>query len=93
MLAQAGNSQSIAKLQEEYKSGSAKDAAFKALLQVNNPEMIEVLYQLAKENPSSKDAVLGRYLTLVKGAGKSAIENYLLYSRALDLKPADKVQL
>ena len=92
LLAQAGNSQSIAKLQEEYKSGSAKDAAFKALLQVNNPEMIEVLYQLAKENPSSKDAVLGRYLTLVKGAGKSAIENYLLYSRALDLKPADKVQ-
>ena len=92
LLAQAGNSQSIAKLQQEYTGGSSKDAAFKALLQVNNPEMIDVLYKLAKENPSSKDAILARYLSLVKSAGKSEVEAYLLYSRALDLAPSTKVQ-
>ena len=92
LLAQAGNSQAIAKLQQEYANGSSKDEAFKALLQVNNPEMIDVLYKLAKDNASSKDAILARYLTLVKGAGKSAVENYLLYSRALDLQPSEKVQ-
>ncbi len=92
LLAQAGNSQSIAKLQQEYTNGSSKEAAFNALLQVNNPEMIDVLYKLAKDNASSKDAILARYLTLVKNAGKSETEMYLLYSRALDLNPSAKVQ-
>ena len=92
LLAQAGNSSAISKLLEEYNKGTNKDAAFQSLLKVNNPEMVDVLYNLAKDNKTSQDAVINRYLTIVNGAGKSQMENFSLISRVLDLNPGDKVK-
>lgn len=92
LLAQAGNKNAISKLQEEYGKAATKDAAFQSLLKVNNPEMIEVLYNLAKENETSKDAVITRYITMVRAANGSAINKYQLYRRALELNPSDNVK-
>lgn len=92
LLAQAGNSESIAKLVEEYKNGSKKDDAFKSLLKVDNPEMIDILYDLAQSNASQKDAILGRYLDLAKVSANNDVAKYQLYSKALSLNPSDKVQ-
>lgn len=91
LLAQAGNSAAIARLKQEYKSGN-KDAAQKALLKVNNPEMIDILYDMAKENNSEKDVILRRYLTLSQQSGNTAVAKYLLYRRALELNPSDNVK-
>ena len=92
LLAQAGNNSAISKLQEEYGKAATKDAAFQSLLKVNNPGMIEVLYNLAKENEASKDAVLSRYITIVRTANSSSINKYELYRRALELNPSDNVK-
>ena len=92
LLAQAGNSASIAKLLQEYKSGSNKAAAFKSLLGVDNPEMIPTLYTLAKDNAGEKDATLARYLTLARAAQATPEAKYLLYSQALGLNPSARVQ-
>ncbi|MBO4731042.1 MAG: DUF1080 domain-containing protein, partial [Bacteroidaceae bacterium] len=92
LLAQAGNSESIAKLLQEYKSGANKAAAYKALLDVDNVEMIPTLYNLAKENASGKDATLARYLALANAAQGTPEDKYLLYSQALDLNPSARVQ-
>lgn len=91
LLAQAGNSASIAKLLQEYKSGSNKAAAYKALLDVNNAEMIPTLYDLAKDNAGEKDAALARYLTLAKATPATPEAKYLLYNQALGLNPSAKV--
>lgn len=92
MLAQAATPAAIEHLLSEYK-GANKAAAFDALLQVKSPAMIDVLYDLAADNTDSRDTILRRYVQLVKGAGLSGIENYRLYSRALDLNPADDVKV
>jgi len=92
LLAQAGNKNAINKLQEEYGKAATKDAAFQSLLKVNNPEMIEVLYNLAKDNETSKDVILTRYIAMVKVANGSSINKYQLYRRALELNPSDNVK-
>ncbi len=92
LLAQAGNSESIAKLVEEYKNGSKKDDALKSLLKVDNPEMIDVLYGLAQSNASKKDEILSRYLELSQESANNNVAKYQLYSKALGLNPSDKVQ-
>jgi hypothetical protein len=91
LLAQAGNSNAIAKLLQEYKSGSDKTAAYKALLGVDNPEMIPTLYTLAKENPAEKDAALARYLSLARATSATPEAKYLLYNKALGLNPSANV--
>lgn len=92
LLAQSGSSKAISKLKEEYAKSDSKDAAFNALLQVNNPEMVEVLFNLAKENAGSRDAILKRYITMVKASNANSIKSYLLYRRALELNPSADVQ-
>lgn len=88
LLAQAGNSQSIAKLKEEYEKGQNKEAAYKALLQVDNAEMIDVLYDMAKANDAKKDDILIRYLSLVHKSDKNGVVKYQLYRKALELNPS-----
>lgn len=92
LLAQAGNSASIAKLLQEYKDGADKAAAYKALLNVDNPEIIPTLYNLAKVNADGKDAALVRYLGLANELSATPEAKYLLYSQALALNPSARVQ-
>lgn len=93
LLAQAATPDAIAKLLEGYK-GANRQAAFEALLQVNNPAVIEDLYNMAEAAPQgeSKDVILKRYIAMVKKAKVTPAQAYYLYSRALDLKPGDAVK-
>lgn len=91
VLAQAGNTDAINLLLSEYQNGNS-DEAFQALLEVNNPEMIDVLYDIAKQSEPRKNQALQRYSKLVKAAKLPALENYRLASRALDLNPSYAMQ-
>ena len=93
LLGQAGNNEAIEKLLNAYNSGNNKDEALKSLLTVNNPKMIDILYDLAsKESASNKDNILNRYLILVKGSNKNNIQRFQLLANALNLNPSIAVQ-
>lgn len=91
VLAQAGNTDAINLLLSEYATGNSQEA-FQALLEVDNPEMIDVLYDIAKQSEPLKNQALKRYATLVKAAKLPVLENYRLTSRALDLNPSYAMQ-
>lgn len=91
ILAQAGNADAINMLLNEYGTGNA-DEAFQALLQIDNSDMIDVLYTIAQAAPARKDQALKRYVSLVRNAKLPALENYRLASRALDLNPSYAMQ-
>lgn len=93
MLAQAGNADAIAKLKAGYNEPSMKDAAYQSLLAVDNPQMIGILYQMAVSNPSSNDAILGRYISLIKNnEALNAVRKYQLYRQAMEIRPSVKLQ-
>jgi len=91
LLAQAGNTNAIKKLTSEFYNNNASKAAYKSLLQVDNVEMIDVLYNIAKNDDSKKNETLNRYLTLVRKSPNNTLHKYLLYRKALELNPADDV--
>lgn len=91
MLAQAATPQAITKLLDAYKAGNGDDA-YKALLMVNSPDMIPVLYEIAATNPAKKDESLNRYFELTRNAGYPGITQYELYAKALALNPSAKVK-
>ena len=91
MLAQAGNKQAVSSLLKAYAEPSTKDAAYRALLRVDSPEMIDVLYNIAKKDASVRDEALGRYIALVRQAKANDAVTYLNVERALELKPSRKV--
>lgn len=93
LLGQAGNSDAIYKILLAYNSAYNKSAALQSLLQVDNPEMIDILYSLAqKESGQTKDNILNRFLSLIQSSDKNNGENYSLFSRALALDPSTEVQ-
>jgi len=92
LLAQAGNTNAIKKLTSEfYNNKLSEKAAYKSLLQVDNVEMIDVLYDIAKSDDSKKNETINRYLTLVRKSSNNTLNKYLLYRKALELNPADDV--
>lgn len=91
LLAQAATPQAIAKLLEAYNANQNIDA-YNALLTVNSTDIIPVLYDIAAKNPAQKDDALLRYFELARNAGYPAIEQYELYSKALELNPSAKVK-
>jgi hypothetical protein len=72
LLAQAGNTEAINELKEAYTNGTDKEAAYKSLLDVSNPQVTSVLYDIAKNDAAKKDEVLKRYVSLVKGSEANA---------------------
>ena len=89
LLAQAGTKAAIDYLGEAYKGGNA--SALDALLTVNNDQALPLLFNIAQNNASVKDKVLGRYLTLAKAARKNRDEKLDLYSQALELNPSANI--
>ena len=87
LLAQAANREAI----DALLAADNQDAAFAALLTVNNPEMIDVLYDLAKKNPARTDAAISRYADFVAKSAK-ADKRPELYRKGLETKPSAKVQ-
>lgn len=88
LLAQAANKEAIGALL----AAGDREAAFAALLTVQNPAMVGVLYDLAGQNPAWTDAALARYTDFVAASPDTAVRKYQFYRRALELNPSAKVQ-
>ncbi len=92
VLAQAGNKAAIDELLKGYRSADKKEA-FAALLQVENPAMIDILYGMAVEDADSKDKALARYTSMVKASETlTGVQKYQLYRKALEAAPSAGVQ-
>ena len=84
VLAQVGNAQAIAEIRKGY-DGNYKQAAYEALLTIDNPEMIPVLAEMAEADKANSQAILNRYTDLVAVSSKKPIQKYQLYSKALEM--------
>ena len=91
VLAQSGTQEAVASLLDGFRSGN-RDAAFAALLTVENPAMTDILYGIAAENPMLTDRALMRYADLASQAAVTPIRRYQLYRQALALRPSAAVQ-
>ena len=90
LLAQVGNADAINALMNSYKS-TGTDAAFDALLKVNNPSVIDRLFELAAERVRT-DAALSRALPLINAANFTSIRKFRYFSDAIDLNPSASVR-
>ncbi|MDC2624684.1 DUF1080 domain-containing protein [Bacteroides ovatus] len=91
VLAQAGNPEAIAEILKGY-NGNHKQEAFASLLNVDNTNMIEVLYNIAVNDKANTQAALDRYTSLVAKSANTSIRKYQLYRRALEIASDVKVQ-
>lgn len=91
VLAQIGTSKAVSVLLDGYK-GKYKQEAFKALLDVDNAEMIGTLYNLAKDDKTNAQQALKRYADLVSGSQDASVRKVQLYSQALELATDTKLQ-
>ena len=88
LLAQAASKEAI----DALLAADDREAAFAALLTVENPAMVDVLYDLARRNPAWTDAALARYTEFMTASADTGVRKYQLYRRALELNPSAKVQ-
>ena len=86
LLAFAGTRQAI----DDLLAASDPEAAFQALLTVQNPAMVDVLYDLAQQNPRWTDAAIARYADFVATAEPGRQVEY--YRKGLDLRPGAQVR-
>lgn len=84
VLAQTGTDAAVGLLLTAFGTEN-REAAFAALLTVENPSMPAVLYDLADRNPACADAAIARYTDLVAASGDTGMRCYQLYRRALAL--------
>lgn len=91
VLAKSGTQEAVASLLDAFRSGD-RDAAFAALLTVENPAMTDVLYRIAAENPALADRALTRYADLAAKAHATPIRRYQLYRQGLELAPSAAVR-
>ena len=91
MLAQVGNTQAIAEIRKGYE-GQAKQAAYEALLTIDNAEMIPVLYEMAQSDKANSQVILNRYTDLVAKSAQKPIQKFQSYSQALALATDVKLQ-
>ena len=89
LLAQVGNASAINSLMEGYKNGNA-DAAFDALLKVNNPSVIDKLFSVAADKGRA-DAALSRALPLIQSADFTDVRKFRYFEDALALQPSASV--
>lgn len=91
VLAQVGNTQAIAEIRKGYE-GNAKQAAYEALLTIDNLEMIQVLFEMAQTDKANSQAILNRYTDLVSKSAQKPIQQFQSYSQALALATDVKLQ-
>jgi len=83
-IATTGAPEAVAALTAAYRESSTREAALEALLDVDAPEMIGVLYDIAVNNKAANSAALKRYTAMVDRHGKDNIDRYNLYRRGLE---------
>ena len=91
LLAQVGTSDAIAEIRKGYE-GNHKQAAYEALLTIDNTEMITVLFEMAQTDKANAQAILNRYTDLVSKSEQNPIQKYQSYSQALELASDAKLQ-
>ena len=91
VLAQVGTSEAIAEIRKGYE-GNYKQAAYEALLTINNAEMIPVLFEMAQTDKVNAQAILNRYTDLVNKSSQTPIQKFQSYSQALELASDVKLQ-
>ena len=91
VLAQVGNTQAIAEIRKGYE-GHTKQAAYEALLTIDNAEMIDVLFEMAQADKEHSQAILNRYTDLVSKSAQKPIQQFQSYSQALALATDVKLQ-
>lgn len=91
MLAQVGNTKAIAEIRKGY-DGKHKQAAYEALLAIDNPEMIPVLFEMAQTDKANSQAILNRCTDLVAKSSQRPIQKFKSYSEALALATDVKLQ-
>ena len=85
LLAQSGVRAAI----DDLLAAPEREAAFRALLTVENPEMANVLYDLAQQNPAWTDDALTRYTDFIASA--PADKQVDGFRKGLELKPSAAV--
>lgn len=85
LLAQRGSKEDI---QAIVASAAVSSDARSALMKVANPDAVSPLMGLAATDAANRDNLLGRALTLIKGANWPRIDKYQLYKQALEMKPS-----
>ncbi len=85
LLAQSGVRAAI----DDLLAAQDREAAFRALLTVENPEMANVLYDLARQNPAWTDAALTRYTDFIAAA--AADKQVEGFRKGLELNPSAAV--
>lgn len=91
VLAQVGNAEAIAEIRKGYE-GNYRQAAYEALLTIDNAEMIEVLFEMAQNDKNNSQALLNRYTDLVNKSAQTPIQKYQSYAQALELASDVKLQ-
>lgn len=91
VLAQVGNAEAIAEIRKGYE-GNYRQAAYEALLTIDNAEMIEVLFDMAQNDKNNSQALLNRYTDLVNKSAQTPIQKYQSYAQALELASDVKLQ-
>lgn len=91
ILAHTNTAEAIELLHKELMTANGS-AAFDALLKIENPAMIDVLYRIAGEKPVFKEPALARYISLVTKSDLQGVKKYKLYKQAMELNPAAETE-
>lgn len=86
LLAQSGTSEALDLLQKALGNPSTAEAASKALLIVDNSNVIPVLLGVAKKNSNYKEQLLSRYVSLAVKYEGNGVKKYQSLLNALDCK-------
>ena len=86
VLASAGTTDAIAMLTEAYGNPTTSNAALAALLTVDDPSMMDIMYDIATgaTTDAVSDKALSRYARLVAKYGDNPITKYQLYRRGIE---------
>ena len=87
-MAQSGTSEALAELQKALNNSATAEAASKALLIVDNSNVIPVLLNEARHNSTYKEQLLSRFVSLVVKYEGNEVKKYQSFINALDIKPS-----
>ncbi len=84
-IALTASPEAIATLTEAYNVPATRDEALEALLTVDSPEMIDVIFNIAANDEKANTKALQRYAALVTKYGKDPINRYQLFKQGLEI--------
>lgn len=83
-LATTGAPEAVQTLTAAYDEPATRDAALAALLEVDAPGMMDVLYDIAVDNDAVNEAAIKRYTVMVDKYGNDNVGQYNRYRRGLE---------